>query len=188
VVALGAGGTASFTTTGLPVGTHTVSATYSGDTNFLPSSSATPATVTVTAGTTITGPHTGTIVLAPGTTTVITNAQINGAIVVQTGASVDIENSTVTGAISATNAGDIRICGSTLSSVTVQQSTGFVVIGDAMDGCATNTLSGSLTVLNNTGGVQVIGNTVAGAVTASGNSGAGPFPDDTAANVSGNHH
>jgi hypothetical protein len=31
-----------------------------------------------------------------------------------------------------------------------------------------------------------MGNTVAGAVVASGNSGAGPFPGDTAPNISGN--
>jgi len=63
-----------------------------------------------------------------------------------------------------------------------------VVIGDVADGCAVNTFSGSLTVLNNTGGVQVIGNHVAGAVTASGNSGSGPFPNDSAVNISGNGH
>jgi hypothetical protein len=47
---------------------------------------------------------------------------------------------------------------------------------------------GSLTLLNNTGGVQVIGNRVSGAVTTGGNSGAGHFPDDTAPNISGNGH
>jgi hypothetical protein len=80
------------------------------------------------------------------------------------------------------------MCGSSASSVTVENATGFVVVGDPADGCAANTLSGPLVLIHNTGGVQAIGNTVAGAVTASGNSGAGPFPNDTAPNVSGNHH
>jgi len=42
-----------------------------------------------------------------------------------------------------------------------------------------------VTVLNNRGGVEIIGNTVSGAVNTSGNSGPGPYPGDTSV-VSGN--
>jgi hypothetical protein len=39
---------------------------------------------------------------------------------------------------------------------------------------------------NNTGGLEAIGNHVGGAVINTGNSGAGPFPEDTTPEVSGN--
>jgi len=188
VVALKAStGTASFTTSGLGVGGNTVTAVYSGDTNFLPSSSSTSAMVSVTCTTTFTGNLSG-LVLGPGSTCIV-GAHVTGSITVPKGSSLDLENSTVTGAVSATNAvAAIRMCGSSAASVTVNNAKGFVVIGDAVDGCATNSLSGSLTLINNTHGVQAIDNFVAGTVTASGNSGAGPFPDDTAPNISGNGH
>jgi hypothetical protein len=181
------GSTASVTLTGLGAGNHTVKATYNGDANFASSSSTTRATVTVMCTTTVTGNHAG-LVLGPGTTCLL-NANISGSVVVPKGSSLDVEGSTISGSITSTGgAAFIRVCGSSAGSVTVDNSTGPVVIGDVVDGCATNTFSGSLTVINNTGGVQVIGNHVGGAVTASGNSGAGPFPDDTAPNISGNGH
>ncbi|MDP9117783.1 MAG: Ig-like domain-containing protein, partial [Actinomycetota bacterium] len=183
-----AGSQASFTTAGLGVGTHTVAASYSGDTNFLPSSSTTPAAVTVTCTATITGLHSGSLVLGAGATC-LSGATVTGSIVVPRGALLDIENSTVTGAVIATGSGDIRICGTAIgASVTIQNAIGFVVVGDLPDGCAPNHIAGSLTLRNNTGGVQAIGNYVGGTVIASGNSGAGPFPGDTAPVISGNGH
>jgi hypothetical protein len=114
---------------------------------------------------------------------------ITGSIVVPRGALLDIENSTVTGPVTATAPGDIRICGTTIGgSVVIQLATGFVVVGDQPDGCAPNHITGSLTLLNNTHGVQAIDNYVGGSVVASGNSGAGPFPGDTAPVISGNGH
>jgi hypothetical protein len=127
------------------------------------------------------------LVLGAGSTCVV-GAKITGAIVVPAGASLDLESATVTGSVSATGGASIRICGSSVGAVTVDGSTGFVVIGDVVDGCAVNTIAGSLTLRNNTGGVQVIGNHVSGTVTTGGNSGAGPFPDDPAPNISGNGH
>jgi hypothetical protein len=181
-------GQASFTTSGLGAGNHNVTAVYSGDKHFLASSSSTSAvTTTVGCTNTITGNVNGSLVLGPGSTCVL-NATVGGSITVPKGSLLDLENSTVTGSINASKAAFVRICGSSASSVTISSSTGPVVVGDAGDGCAVNTFSGSLTVLHNTHGVQVIGNHVAGAVTASGNSGAGPFPSDTSAEVSGNGH
>jgi hypothetical protein len=54
--------------------------------------------------------------------------------------------------------------------------------------CAPNTLSGSLTLLSNLGGLAAVGNHVAGAVTATGNSWPGPYPGDPSPVVSGNGH
>jgi uncharacterized repeat protein (TIGR01451 family) len=185
VVPLSAKGKASFSTTGLGAGMETVTAAYSGDANFLPSSSSIGATTTVTCTRTITGTHAA-LVLAHGSTCVL-DATITGSIIVRSGAALDLENSTVQGSVSATSGTTgFRMCGSSASSVTVENSTGFVVIGDPADGCATNVLNGSLTLIDNSGGVQAIGNFVAGAVTAINNTGAGPFPDDTAPNISGN--
>jgi hypothetical protein len=184
-VALNGSGMASFSTAGLGAGTHTVTASYSGDSNFLASSSTTAATVMVTCTTTVTGSH-GVVILGPGSTCII-GATISGAITVPKGALLDIEHSTIGGSINSTGgAAFIRICGSSATSVTINHSTGPVVVGDVTDGCAVNSFSGSLTLIGNTGGVQVIGNHVGGTVTASGNSGAGPFPDDTSVNISGN--
>jgi hypothetical protein len=185
VVPLSAAATASFTTKALAAGSNTVTAVYSGDGNFLPSSSSTPATSTVGCTTTITGTQPA-LVLGTGVTCIL-NATVTGSITLSQGAAVDVENSTVQGSINAgSGTKGFRMCGSSASSVTVANSSSFVVIGDPADGCATNTLSGSLTLIGNTGGVQAIGNSVAGSVTARGNSGTGPFPDDTAVNISGN--
>lgn len=179
------GGSASFTTSGLGAGTHTVKASYSGDSNFLASSSTTQAVVTVTCTTTMTG-HSGTLVLGAGSTCVI-GGTISGAVVVPRGALLDLEGVTVVGSISSSGAAFIRVCATTVNSVAVNGSTGFVLIGDAGDdGCGINTLHGSLTLQNNTGGVEAIGNHVAGAITVSGNSGTGPFPEDTAPDITGN--
>jgi Big-like domain-containing protein len=168
------GGMASFTTSGLSSGSHSVVAVYSGDANFLGATSA-PASVTLTCATTITGTHSASPIGA-GATCVI-GAHISGAVLVHTGAAVDIENSTISGPFAATGAASVRICGSTINgSVDIEQSTGLVIVGDPADECAPNTITGSLIVRNNTGGVVAIGNTVSGATSISGNSGPGPFP------------
>ncbi|MDQ1416677.1 MAG: large repetitive protein [Acidimicrobiaceae bacterium] len=186
VVPLSGSGTASFTTSGLGAGAHTVTAGYSGDTNFLPSSSTTQAMVTVTCTTTITGSLSGGLVLGPGSTCVI-GGTIKGSIVVPSGALLDLEGAKVTGSITANGAAFFRMCGTTTNSVTVNDSTGFVLIGDpGDDGCAVNTIKGALTLQDNTGGVEAIGNHVTGAITVSGNSGTGPFPEDTAPEIEGN--
>jgi subtilase family serine protease len=179
-------GTASVTLSGPAVGSHTVTATYNGDSRFLTSSSAS-VSFTVTAATTVTGSHPGSLVVAAGSTVLVKNATISGAVSVKPGGSLDVEQSTIAGPITDSGGGALRVCGSTVrGSVAVSNAAGFVLIGDAVDGCATNTITGSLALTNNHHGVQVIGNKVGGAVLSSGNSGAGPFPDDTSAKVAGN--
>jgi hypothetical protein len=142
--------------------------------------------VTVTCTTTITGGSAGSLVLGPGSTCIL-GGTINGSIIVPKGSALDLEGATVTGSISADGATFFRMCGTTTNAVAVQNSTGFVLIGDpGDDGCAVNTLSGSLLLLHNTAGLEAIGNHVAGAIVVSGNSGAGPLPEDTAPEVEGN--
>ncbi len=161
-------GSASFSTSPLGAGGHTVTATYSGSANFDQSSAS--ISYDVACGTTITGKHVGTI-MATGSVCVV-NAQVAGGITVQAGGSIDVENSTLTGSISASSSGAIRVCSSTIGgSVTVNGAIGPVMIGDPTDGgCGINTIQGSLTLQNNTGGVEALGNKVSGALVQSGNS------------------
>jgi uncharacterized repeat protein (TIGR01451 family) len=184
-VALNGSGMASFTTSALAAGANTVIARYSGDTNFLLSSSATGATTTVGCAHTITG-TVGVVVLPPGVTCIVGGA-VYGGIIGGPGASLDLEGATVVGSVDLVGAANFRMCGSSAGPVTVTLAMGFVVIGDPAGGCAPNTVIGLLTLLGNTHGVQVIGNTVGGVVVALGNSGSGPFPGDTGPTVSGNH-
>ncbi|MDQ6614735.1 MAG: Ig-like domain-containing protein, partial [Actinomycetota bacterium] len=171
-------------------GTYNFIASYSGDANNSPASTScgdTNEKVTVTCTTTITGNRTGAIILRPGSTC-LSGAHITGSIIVAAGATLDVENSTITGSITAVKPSTFRLCGSTIrGAVSVTGATGFVLIGDpGDDGCATNSIGGSLTLLNNTHGLEVIGNHVAGVLVVSGNSGKGPYPEDTAPEISGN--
>ncbi len=187
---LAAGGTAVFHAT-LPGGTTTVSAAYNGDGNFLASSTTAPTKATIRCAATITGTHSGAVIAAKGLTC-IEDAHQTGSVTVAAGASLDVENSTLTGAIVANGAKSIRICATaigSLGSITISGSTGFVLVGDpGEDGCAANMIGGSLNLNNNTGGLVAVDNTIAGALNAAGNRGAGPFPDQTAPDISGNHH
>jgi subtilase family serine protease len=179
-------GHASVTLSGLVVGSHTVTAVYSGDAKFLSGSSA-AVPFTVTAATTVSGSHPGSLIVAAGSTVLVRNATIGGAISVKPGGSLDLEGSTVSGGLTDSGGGNLRVCGSTVNGpVDVTNAGGFVLVGDATDGCATNTITGALDLTNDHHGVQAIGNRVSGAVISSGNSGAGPFPDDLGPVVSGN--
>ena len=144
-------------------------------------------TVPPPCATKVTGNHVGSLVTGAGLTC-LSGVHLRGSVIVPRGASVDIENSTITGSISATGPADVRVCGTTVrGSVGVSAALGFVLIGDpGDDGCATNRIGGSLILVNNHHGLEAIGNRVAGTVVVSGNSGAGPFPEDTAPDVSGN--
>jgi uncharacterized repeat protein (TIGR01451 family) len=136
-------------------------------------------TVAPACTTTITGVRNSVLVVSSGNTCV-TAATINASVSVQPGASIEIEKSTINGTISANGPAGFRMCASSVGgSVTVRGATGPVVIGDPSNGCGANTISGSLALQNNTGGVIAKDNTVAGAITASGN---------TTQDISGNHH
>jgi hypothetical protein len=179
-------GTASMSTAGLAAGSHTVTASYSGDANFAPSTSTGAASV-VTCTATISGPHSGATVIGAGVTCLL-GAQVTGSVTVSKGALVDLENSSIAGSLTASGAAALRLCGSTVDgTVSITGAKGFVLVGDAGEGCGPNNLGSALILTNNTKGVQAIGNRVSGAVTSSGNAGSGPFPLDLAPVVAGNH-
>jgi hypothetical protein len=172
----------------LPGGAHTVVAAYSGDDTHEPSSSAPPTSVSVTCTRTISGPYPRSLTVTSGTTCVLPGASVNGSITVTRGASLDVEGASVQGPVAAASPTAIRVCGSSVGSITVSRATGFVLVGDPEHGCAPDTTRGWLLVVNNSGGLVVVGNTVGGAVLAYGNTGAGPLPGQEQPVISGNHH
>jgi hypothetical protein len=182
---LGPTGKASFSTAGLGAGNETVTAAYNGDTNFTASSEGTE--VAVSTSTTVTG-NVKNLVVGAGTSVLVSGATVNGSIVVQAGGAIDIENSTLHGSPTADGATALRMCNTTVSGgAMITKSTGFVLIGDSGDdACAPNSFAGSVTVTRNKGGLEVIGNHINGALTATANTGAGAFPEDVAPEISGN--
>jgi hypothetical protein len=128
------------------------------------------------------------LVVASGTTCVL-DANVAGSIVVEHGANLDVENATITGSVVAVGADTIRLCGDTITnSLTVQNAFGFVLVGDPANGCAANSVGGSITVTGNTAGLIMIDNTYGDTFTATGNSGAGPLPGETGPVIQGNKH
>jgi len=109
---------------------------------------------------------------------------------VQAGGQLVLDRATLQGPVNSSGAQSVRICDSTATSaapVSISLSHGFVLVGDpADDGCPSNVLAGGLSLIKNKNGVEAIGNTTP-SVFASGNAGAGPFPEDTAPDISGNH-
>lgn len=186
---LGAGGQSVFTTSGLQVGTHTIVATYSGDGNFLPSASPT-LNQQVRCTTTITGRVNGGLAITTGSTC-LQGATVNGPVTVATGAALSMRDSTVNGGLSATGATAITSCTSTINgAVTIQNSNGFVLIGDAGDdgySCGTNTLHGAVTLLHNNGQLEVGGNDISGGLTVTSTSGTGPTPENNAPEIEANY-
>ena len=189
-VALGSGNVATYSTAGLPPGSDSLYAVYSGDTTYPGATSAvitqqvnlTSACITVKAN--------GGYVVKAGSAICIT-ASINGGLTVQAGAAVELLGGVVNGGITASGPTAVRVCGSTINGgISVTGATGTVVIGDGVDdgppGCAGNTINGNVTLTSNTGGVEFAKNTVIGTVTLSGNSGAGLLVEDSAPEVEGN--
>ncbi|MEA2299949.1 MAG: hypothetical protein QOE44_484, partial [Solirubrobacteraceae bacterium] len=142
---------------------------------------------TVTCDVNVSGTHQGALIVT-SSTCLAPGAHVNGAVLVKPGGALDVEGSTITGAIDATQgAAEIRVCGSTIrGAVDVTNSGGLVLVGDPADGCAPNVIGGALDVQGNMHGVEVVDNTVGGAILTDGNSGPGPLAGE-ATTISGNH-
>ena len=176
----------TFTTSGLAAGAHTITTSYSGDNHFAPSTTTTAVLVTTTL--TLTGVQSGPILVPAGTTLLIRDATLLGRVVVAAGGAIDIENSTLTRGFSAVNSGAVRLCGSNVKpSFSVTGATGLVNVGNpGADACKSNTFTGALTLVKNTGGLGAIGNVITGVSVITGNSGAGAYPGDNNPRVSDN--
>ncbi|GAA0696830.1 hypothetical protein GCM10010193_59530 [Kitasatospora atroaurantiaca] len=166
-------------------GTHTITASYSGDGNYLPGDLES-LSQTVACARTITG--TVGDVIATGPSTCIVDATVNGSVVARPGAGLFVGNSTVNGSIETRNGTLLAVCGTHVTgSVKSSGASGFVVVGDpGDDGCAANRVDGSVELRNNRGGAEIVGNQVGGSVIVVGTTGTGPFPEDSRAEIEGN--
>ncbi|MFB7613991.1 Ig-like domain repeat protein [Kitasatospora sp. NPDC056181] len=176
---------ATLTWSNLLPGSHTITASYGGDGNYL-AGPLESLTQTVACTRTVTG-TTGSVLATTGSTCVL-NATVNGTVLVQPGAALFVSNSTVANGISSRGATQFGVCGSRITgAVNVAETTGFTLIGDPDDdGCAPNRISGGMSLGNNRGGVELVSNQIGGTVSVSGNTGHGPFPEDNGTELEGN--
>ena len=110
--------------------------------------------------TTITGAHSGNITVSSGLTCLVDAAQA-GSVTVEAGAALSVAGSAVSGSVTATDPAGITYCGSTESgNLTVTGAAGPVVLGGALpDGtaCAADTISGAVTITGASAPVTVTG-------------------------------
>lgn len=147
--------------------TATVSAT---STDNAPANNTPPAVVTqVGCADTVTGLYAGDLVLSGSGTTCLRDVTVTGKLSVVKGATLVAVDAVVGGAMSASRSGPITVCGSTLrSSVNVDGVTGFVLFGDPPDGCAANTVTGSVGFTGYLADIEVRSNTMLAANVVSG--------------------
>jgi large repetitive protein len=181
-------GTATLVTAGLQVGTHALAATYSGDGNFLSSTSA-PVSQLVRCMTVLTGRINGRLTVTGSTC--INDATVNGGITVQPGAALSLTNSTVNGAISSSGAKALTYCADTHNGASsISGTIGFVLIGDNGDhgfSCGGSVLHGGFSLTGNKGQLELGGNQISGGVSVSGTSGSGPTVGNATSEIEGNH-
>jgi hypothetical protein len=127
--------------------------------------------------TTLTGDVTGPVVVGSGQSVCVVNARVTGGITVSGGGSLSVTGSRISGGIAATGPGFVSVCGSQVTSsaaspgqaVAVSGATGTVRLGDPAVGCAGNQVAGALTLTGNAGGVTAGSNTVSGTITVNNN-------------------
>jgi hypothetical protein len=133
------------------------------------------------------GPVKRKLVVKSGQAVELTSTAQVHAIEVQSGGSLDVEGASTKG-IKASGANVIRICGASIGgAVKIVASSGSVTIGDGAE-CAANTIKG-VTLQGNTGGVDVVGNTINGNLKVTGGSGGTTVTHNTVSKtltVSGN--
>jgi hypothetical protein len=106
----------------------------------------------------------------PGTTC-LKNATQDGAITVTNGHELSVVDSKITGAVTSTSSAPFTFCHSSTvrGAIKVSNSKNTVLIGDNGLPCPANIIDGAVTLDSNGGGVQLGGNSIAGAVTANQN-------------------
>ncbi|HUA75611.1 MAG TPA: hypothetical protein VL988_12710, partial [Solirubrobacteraceae bacterium] len=128
------------------------------------------------------------LVVKAGESVQVTASAVVKAIQVEPGGALDVEGASV-GGIKSSGASVIRVCGATLKGASkISGSTGPVTIGDGK-GCAPNTFGSGATLIGNTGGVTVVGNSIHAKLTVKGGSGGTVVTNNTigkALTVTGN--
>jgi hypothetical protein len=183
---------ATLTVTALEPGSHVITAAYRGDPNNLPSTSTAAASVTETVACTrvVTGTISGGLNVTDGATCVH-DATINGPVSVAKSAALAVlGTTTVNGGLSSQNASAISVCGAQVNgSLTIRSTAGWVLIGDGSDdptACGANHITTFVTLTGNAHQVELAGNTIGGAVTLTGSSGAGPYAEDAVTEIEAN--
>ncbi|MCM3920374.1 Ig-like domain-containing protein [Frankia sp. AiPs1] len=174
-------GKATFSTTQLQPGAHPITASYSGGPTFRPSTSAAPTTITVGfSQPCLTTAHLGPLIVSAGQSLCIgPGGRQLGAVAVRPGGALSVTGGQITGAVASSQAAAVTLCQASVNGpVAVLATTGYVLIGSDHLPCAANTVNGALDVSRGTGGVQITGNTIGGAVAINNNSGSGLSPDD----------
>lgn len=140
-------GVASFTTATLGAGSHPMTAFYQGDPTYEPHVVSVTQTVNCSGSCVEGTTYPRTVRAGPGESLFIKDAVIKGS-------------------IEANDARSIVICGSTIGgSLEIIGSAEFVLIGgDGQGDCAGNTIDGTLTLSENSGGLRVGGNGIGGAL------------------------
>ncbi|WP_018504814.1 Ig-like domain-containing protein [Parafrankia discariae] len=182
-------GTATLRTTNLQPGAREITARYSGGPTFKPSATPTPATITVGfSQPCITTVHKGAItVTAEQSLCLGAGGRQQGAITVQPGGALAVTGAEIAGTVSINQAAAFSLCQTSVNgAITVQGSTGLVLIGSDYLPCTGSTVKGTLTVNTNTGGLSVSGTTISGPLTVKNNSGDGPDPADPVPAVTAN--
>ena len=187
VLALVGGQATTVPITSLGPGTHTITASYSGDSNFLSSSAS--LTQVVGCGQTITGRVNGGLTVTGSTCLV--GATVNGGVDVRPGGALSSANSRINGGLNSQGAAAIRICSTRIDGhASIIGSSGFVLFGDAGDdgpaSCTGNDARGGLDLSGNIGGAEIGGNSVHGGISLVNTSGSGGQAEDAAPEVEGN--
>jgi hypothetical protein len=131
---------------------------------------------------TITGDYAGPLTVASGQSVCVDSARIAGPVTVNPGGAIAITNSQVTQGITADAPSGFSLCGSAVSGpssvpgrgVVVRNAGVPIVIGDAANGCAANRVAGDVIVDSNRVAVTVGNNTVSGTMTVVNNTGNAP--------------
>ncbi|WP_327302536.1 Ig-like domain-containing protein [Streptomyces sp. NBC_01298] len=184
------GGQARLTTSALRPGTHRISAAHTPDADHTASSTGEPAEVTVGfSRPCVTTDHHGPLTVAAGESLcVASGGSQSGPLTVRPGGALSVSDARVTGPFSADGALAVSLCGSTLDGpVTVRDTSGSVVIGSAAGegagpDCAGDAITGPVTLVANTGGVEFAGGRIVGPLRCEANE---PAPRVTATTVAG---
>jgi hypothetical protein len=164
-------GVATCSTSSLAVGEHTVVGAYSGDGNFLASTSA---------------------AITQDVFDQVITGTVPGSIIVPAGQSFLISGATIGGSVVASGARRLFICASIVhGSVAESGGTGFGFIGDAIPGdevqsCGPNTIEGNVVLSNNRGGLELGGNHITGSAVIIGTAGSPPAWADSGMELEGN--
>jgi hypothetical protein len=171
---MGLGNAATLTTSSLTSGSHTITAVYRGDQQFMPSTGHMAQAVTCTV---ISGARQGNLTVTGSTC--LQGATVNGTVTVAAGGSLAADHSVLNGGLVSNGASAVRMCTSTVNGgVSLTKTTGFVLIGDGADSddggaasCGGNTINGAVSIVNSSGPVELGGNIVSLGITVTGSTG-----------------